>query len=357
MKSHIEMRQRGLSLVELMVALALGSFLLLGVVNVFITSKESAQVENSLARVQENGRFALDLISEDILSTQYTGCNSVAGNFINMAKNVDYEGVRAYELVGTGSWSPTLPASPNKLATLSGVTRVGSDLLHLQIAKPMLGTEVTANITPASTSVPINNNANCAAEQNSLVLISSCVTANMFRVTNTVSCNRATPVNPASLEFSSSGNDVTSIDPGYDREAEIMVFEDIEWYVADTGRNKNGYDVYALYKRINGGAAEEMIEGVEHMQLQFGQRVGAATRYVSARDASLDWDEVTSVRVALLIQSFEPIRDRNDTATYRLLDESVDTSTTTAQHSGGRAMRRVFSTTTILRNTAYDAGA
>jgi type IV pilus assembly protein PilW len=337
-----------------MVALALGSFLLLGVVNVFITSKESAKVENALARVQENGRFALDLISEDILSTQYTGCNSVAGNFINMAKNVDYEGIRAYELIGTGNWNPTLPGAPNKLATLSGVTRVGSDLLHLQIAKPMLGTEVMANITPASTSVPINNNANCAAEKDSLVLIASCVTANMFRVTNTITCSRASPVNAASLEFGGSGNDITSIDPGYDREAEIMVFEDIEWYVADTGRNKNGIDVYALYRRVNGTAAEEMIEGVEHMQLQFGQRVGAATRYVGARDSSLDWDEVTSVRVALLIQSFESIRDSDDSATYRLLDESVDSGTTTARHSGGRVIRRVFSTTTILRNTAYD---
>ena len=49
-------RQKGMSLIELMVAMGLGLFLILGVVNVFIANKDSTQVETSLARLQEMNR-------------------------------------------------------------------------------------------------------------------------------------------------------------------------------------------------------------------------------------------------------------------------------------------------------------
>jgi type IV pilus assembly protein PilW len=71
-----QFRQRGLSLIELMVALAIGAFLVLGVVTVFLANKDSARLENSLARLQENGRFALDLMREDLHRSQYLGCNT-----------------------------------------------------------------------------------------------------------------------------------------------------------------------------------------------------------------------------------------------------------------------------------------
>jgi type IV pilus assembly protein PilW len=51
-------RQHGLSLIELMVALSIGAFLMLGIVTVFLANKDSSALENSLARLQENGRFA-----------------------------------------------------------------------------------------------------------------------------------------------------------------------------------------------------------------------------------------------------------------------------------------------------------
>ena len=51
--------QSGLSLIELMLALALGAFLVLAVVSVFLANKDAARRENSLARLQETGRFGL----------------------------------------------------------------------------------------------------------------------------------------------------------------------------------------------------------------------------------------------------------------------------------------------------------
>ena len=52
--------QRGLTLVELMVAMLLGVFLIGGVMQIFISSKQTYRMQENLSRLQENGRFALD---------------------------------------------------------------------------------------------------------------------------------------------------------------------------------------------------------------------------------------------------------------------------------------------------------
>tara|TARA_Y100001934_G_C12371255_1_gene786448 strand:+ start:1549 stop:2307 length:759 start_codon:yes stop_codon:yes gene_type:complete len=63
--------QLGFSLVELMIAMVLGLLLLAGVVNVQISSKETFQTSDDLSRVQENGRFALDILASDIRMAGY----------------------------------------------------------------------------------------------------------------------------------------------------------------------------------------------------------------------------------------------------------------------------------------------
>lgn len=69
-------RQQGLSLIELMVSLAIGALLLLGLVQVFSASSQSAQMGTALARVQENGRFALDFMRADVRMAGHMGCTS-----------------------------------------------------------------------------------------------------------------------------------------------------------------------------------------------------------------------------------------------------------------------------------------
>jgi len=52
---------KGFSIVELMVAITLSSLLLLGVTKIFIDTKGSYSLREGLSRLQENGRFAMDL--------------------------------------------------------------------------------------------------------------------------------------------------------------------------------------------------------------------------------------------------------------------------------------------------------
>lgn len=58
--------QRGLTLIEIMVALVLSLFLIAGVIQLFLGSKQTYRFHDALSRLQENGRFALDSMTRDI---------------------------------------------------------------------------------------------------------------------------------------------------------------------------------------------------------------------------------------------------------------------------------------------------
>ena len=66
-------RQHGMTLIELMVALAIGAFLMIGAITVFMQSRTTFRITESLSRLQENARFALEAIEPDIRMAHYWG--------------------------------------------------------------------------------------------------------------------------------------------------------------------------------------------------------------------------------------------------------------------------------------------
>ncbi len=58
--------QNGVTLIELMVAMLIGSILLIGAVTVFSDSRRTFRTSDIIARLQENARFSLDTIEPDI---------------------------------------------------------------------------------------------------------------------------------------------------------------------------------------------------------------------------------------------------------------------------------------------------
>lgn len=68
--------QTGMTLIELMVALAIGSFLMIGAITVFMQSRTTFRINDSVSRLQENARFALDAIEPDIRMAHYWGLTS-----------------------------------------------------------------------------------------------------------------------------------------------------------------------------------------------------------------------------------------------------------------------------------------
>lgn len=106
--------QEGLSLIELMVSLAIGALLLLGLVQVFQASNVSAQMGTALARVQENGRFALDFMRADIRMAGHMGCTSGAA----LIRDIDLAPpqLQSAMRLNNSNISLTLPPLPGTVA-------------------------------------------------------------------------------------------------------------------------------------------------------------------------------------------------------------------------------------------------
>lgn len=86
MQKHPRVFQQGLSLVELMVALVLGLFVVGSLVALYINTKETYLMTENMSRLQENGRIALTMMARDIRWADYRTCvtndlnpNAVAG--------------------------------------------------------------------------------------------------------------------------------------------------------------------------------------------------------------------------------------------------------------------------------------
>ncbi len=71
-------KNKGFSLIELMVAMFIGLLLLTGIVTLFTNSNVVNRAQNGLARLQENGRFAIAMIKRDIEMAGHIHCGSLA---------------------------------------------------------------------------------------------------------------------------------------------------------------------------------------------------------------------------------------------------------------------------------------
>lgn len=65
-KQDMIMRQKGLSMIELIVAMALSLILMLGVIQIFISNKKTFEINHDLSLMQESGRVALELMTGSI---------------------------------------------------------------------------------------------------------------------------------------------------------------------------------------------------------------------------------------------------------------------------------------------------
>src|ERR1044072_4956455 len=123
------MRQRGFSVVELMVAMAISLFLLGGVISIFVSSKSSYESNERLSRIQESGRFALNSIMTDLRGSGFAGCAGQPTHLSTSLNNAttlqwDFLGgpVTGFQATGTNTWAPAMDASiPSPLS--------GSDVL------------------------------------------------------------------------------------------------------------------------------------------------------------------------------------------------------------------------------------
>ena len=310
-KQNLLVGSKGLSLVELMVAITIGLFLIGGVIQIYVGSKATYRSQDALSRLQENQRYVLSLLAADIRPAGYVGClNFKTKPSINIIANnppdlSNATAVMGSENKGGQSWSPALP---------TGVSQVLSDTDVLVVQHGgSCGAKLTGNMGVKNADIQIDAANSCGFQANEAILISDCSGADLFRAT-TVSNGSGT----VTIAHSSAQNSGNFLSKPYTDESELLKFTSVAYFI------RNGVSGIPSLWRFNRTASAgtnnpvELVEGVENLQLEYGEDTGIdgeADQYVKA-DAVGNWENVVSVRLTVLFRTIEAVLDSSTTYTF-----------------------------------------
>jgi type IV pilus assembly protein PilW len=339
----MQRNQSGFSLVELMIAITLGLFLMAGVVQLFLASKQTYASQQALSRVQETGRLAIEFISRDARMAAYYGCFSpkdgVAHNVNVIPSNLSMGGLHSNFSVGVMGYknATTLPngASTDLGATITPIANTNILVLRGADAQALIGGAVNIKdeVYAYTTSAVVDG---CVAGicKDSVVVVSDCAKAIVFKVSSdpTVSTNILT------LKHSEEWGGGDKKSENFDRLSEVSLMKTVVYFVA---KGVNGGP--SLFQKVNRDPAIELVEDVENVSFTYG--VNGVT-FKKAEDVTTagEWPRVTAVKVELLVRSnMDNIVENKQPYTFA--------GTTVAQTSvPDKRIRKVFMTTIGLRS-------
>jgi type IV pilus assembly protein PilW len=105
--AHSSRRQQGLTLIELLLSMLLGVFVITGAIQIFIGTKQTYRTQEAVSRLQENGRFALDIFQQSLRMTGYRNdpAKDIDKVFVTSENSVFSQGQIIEGLDGDGSGS------------------------------------------------------------------------------------------------------------------------------------------------------------------------------------------------------------------------------------------------------------
>lgn len=267
----------GFSLLELVIVMALSSMLFVQVGYIYLNTKQIIIRQNSIARMQENKRFAANLLQAKISMAGYYGCGSVANLQLHNHVSADFN--LAHSLRGY--------RAGNLPQYLHHKVKSGTDVI--EIGKADLDvTSLEGEVAKASHILRVRRNP--ATEANQVLLLSDCTHAELF-----VAQNWRGNVIRANRGWAHDYGVVAS---------EVARYELVAFFISATGRSYQGGElIYSLYMTVNRGNKQELLEGIDAMQISYGYR----GRYYGAVaiDAAQLWDDVESVAINLRLQNIE----------------------------------------------------
>jgi type IV pilus assembly protein PilW len=349
--STLRRRQGGLTLIELMISAAIGLTVVGALLVVYLGSRSAYRSSDSLARVQEAGRFAIDFIAQDARMSSFMGCRSRSltdddETLVNITSPAvtfagARDGMRGFEN-GAGWTNPT------------AVARAAGDVITFRHTAGM-AVGIHANSDPVARTVTLRHNA-IGLGNGDLAVLSNCERALVFRVTNSPALTGIGSY-PTVLEYKGTGggvggtlgNDTVIPVPTFNvgSRAEVMRFAETSYFI---GNNAAGRP--SLF-RASGSAVEELVENIEDMDIVYGVDTtlpdadGVIDMYRRA-DQVADWSRVVSARISLLVVGPEDnVATAAQTYVFR---ETTGDGVADTQTSPDRRLRHVFTTTVSLRN-------
>ena len=332
-KQNIKLaKQAGVSLVEVLVALVISLFLLAGIVQVYLGNKTTFAFTNALAEIQENGRYALDIMTQDVRMAGEWGCVAFdPDNTANINNTLDAITVPGYT-AATHDFQANDAVGGTDNTGLNGsdtVTVFGGKSGQANIESPFTprtNQTITTNAVNSITAGDIVLIARCGA--NDLLIAAA---ADIVRIDSVTNISGDTQ-----REFNLSANKSQQ----YENDATMIELQNVTYSVA------NGANGEPSLWRSEFGNNVELVEGVEDMQILYGIDTDLAdpdaypNQYVTS-DNVPDFTNVVAVRIMLLVRSIDDFV-AEDPQTY-----TFNNITTTP---GDRRIRQVFTTTVALRN-------
>ena len=330
--------QFGMSLIEVMVALVISLFLLAGIVQVFMANRASYTFSESISRIQENGRFALDTVAQDLRMVGFFGCAVFdPADTSNLVNNLNPAGAgydaALHDFINQGLLGGTENDGLN-----------GSDSITLRGAKPdQVTVQPPFNV---STSANIFVSATESIQPGDIVMVTNCIGGDIFQVTNKTA---STGPSQQAVVHNTGGGTPGNYNPGacgggghclsqtYGSDTTMFELQAVTYSIAAGASGEP-----ALWRSEN-GTNVELIDGIDQMQILYGVDTNGdnfANQYLVST-AVADMLTVMSVRMMLLVRS-DTDGVTEDAQVYNYNGANIT--------AADQRLRQVFSTTISLRN-------
>ena len=279
-------RARGFSLVELMISLTIGLFLVGTMLAVVLSSTSTAKTRDRAVDIQVNGRYAIELLKRDVQHAGFLGGTSLffpdAPTAIPVANVCDASAIGRMSLRvwGTNDMNPYSGSCIPDDSYARGDVLVVRRLSMSAVAGPYAG--------------------------NRIYFRSAYEGGQYFQ-------------GPTPPDFSG-----TNRQPPYND----YTLEETVYYISPyTDSPNESPRVPALYRmRLSPGPAmlpELVASGVENMQVRYGRFDPVlGTQYFDAA-AVADWDDISSIQVTLLVRTTTPEPGYQNTTTYEMGDQQI----------------------------------
>lgn len=336
-----------MSLVETMIALTVGLFIIMTIYTVFFKSREGGVLSADMARMQEGGRVAMDVIASDLRMASFAGCGKMAldsatSQLIKVGADTGID----YTTYRQGVWVRRYGAETKFVDEGGLVGRANTDVLRTFGVSAESATIATA-MDPATKKIQLSAGSSLGTvSNNNLLLIASCGTdfpppTDLFKVTG------------------ASGTTFTSTTPltiNYGTDAAVYRYVSATYYLRDavdpSGNprlDSAGNRIVSLFRTDSQGPVE-LVESVDAFRVCLGvdsDENGTVDDYITAATpASVDWDRVISVQVDMLVSSIAT----DVLPTAQLQQFSLCRDATPSFSATDRKFRKLFSTSVALRN-------
>ncbi|MFT5759287.1 MAG: type IV pilus assembly protein PilW [Alteromonadaceae bacterium] len=310
-------KQRGFTLVEIFVALGIGLTLLAGVLSIFVSMKTTSKETSTSGELQENGRFALSILSDDILRQDFWGDYTGTLDFASLTA---VPNAPAVDCAGEGINNATFPVIAGSFRTLWGTTVTSASMMNC-IDDAKLSSDLIQLKRVVSNPVTVPN------------------ATNYYLITN---------ISDGTI-FSGAGGIPTITN------SQMWEYQHHIYYVREELQGSNKVPVLMQGRLNNNMTFDPIIDGIEIIRFMYGvdnTGDGIVNAFISA-DNMTDalWNNandsnILAIKVYVLARSILPDNKYDNTNTYQIGDLSFTFN--------DNYRRLLFSSTITLYNAGVD---